>query len=112
MFIVYIYIYTIYYSNHFHLCSFRVAVVEFWSLDNEKVLPRDWYTSLAMWSLIILAARLAFGRALSFWAKTDSPVLVCGGQKVRNSPGVEPREIQVFRRMMVLIGARSDAQLM
>jgi hypothetical protein len=41
-----------------------------------------------------------------------SALLRCGGQKVRNSPGEEPRIKPVFWRMIPLMGARSDLHLM
>ena len=59
-------------------------------------------------------------RAVRVELRSDSPFfeellslgLVSGGQKVRNSPGVEPRAMPVLWRIMELIGAQRARHLM
>ena len=58
---------------------------------------------------IILAARMALGRALAFFGRWVSLDRAHGGQKVRSSPGVEPGDSPVFwRRMTVLMGGAAE----
>lgn len=81
------------------------------SVEAEKAFPRDWYVSLAKWSLMVLAAQLALEGALAFFGRCISFAREYGRQKVRNSPGVEPKIMSFFLRMMVLMGALNAGHL-
>ena len=61
---------------------------------------------------MIRAAPVALRSDLLFLACLVSLGLVWGGQKVRNSPGFEPRAMLVFLRIMDLIGAQRAGQRM
>ena len=61
---------------------------------------------------MIRAARLALRSDLLFSACLVSLGLMWGGQKVRNSPGVEPRAMPFWGRIMELIGAERAGQRM
>jgi hypothetical protein len=77
-------------------------------LPAEKGLPSDWYTSLAKWSRMMRAALCASRGEFFLRGLVFSVTLEWAGQKVRNSPGEEPRIIQFFCSISPLIGARSD----
>ena len=53
---------------------------------------------------MFLAAWVAL-RCVLFFDDLISPALVCGGRKMSNSPGVDPRAMPISWSINVLIGA-------